>query len=445
MYRLLYRANRALSSLMYWARRRFTLAGWAMMGCLVVTAIMGMNVERSVAYQAFTLLLSLMVLAMAAAFWFRVRFTAERVLPRFGSVGQPFPYRVVVRNESGQLQSGLWLLEELADPRPNFDEFVAQSKARDRETKSFRIVFKRAGKPPVQLAKIREQPLPNVPPSGVVEVAMELMPLRRGVIRFTGLTLGRPDPLGLFRALVTQPLPNMVLILPKRYLLPPIPLPGSMKYQQGGVALASSVGESEEFISLRDYRPGDPLRHIHWRSWAKTGEPIVKEFQDEFFVRHALILDTFLDRPNSLAFEEAVSVAASFACTVLTQESLLDLLFVGTEAYCFTAGRGLAHTEQILEILAAVQACRTQPFTALETLVLEHAPVVSGCIAVLLVWDEGRRRLLERLQNLGVPVLVMLVIEAGGTKPDSAALGSLVGHVQILEAGHVAEGLARMN
>ena len=134
----------------------------------------------------------------------------------------------------------------------------------------------------------------------------------------------------MFRAFVKVPLPQTVLILPKRYPLPPIALPGAMKYQEGGVALASNIGRSEEFVSLREYRRGDPLRHIHWRSWAKAGKPIVKEFEDEFFVRHALVLDTFTDDPHSEAFEEAVSVAASFACTVLTQESLLDLLFVGT-------------------------------------------------------------------------------------------------------------------
>jgi hypothetical protein len=60
-----------------------------------------------------------------------------------------------------------------------------------------------------------------------------------------------------------------------------------------------------------------------------------------------LILDTFIARPGSDAFEEAVSVAASFACTLPTQESLLDLLFVGPQAFCFTAGRGLAHTEHL--------------------------------------------------------------------------------------------------
>ena len=134
------------------------------------------------------------------------------------------------------------------------------------------------------------------------------------MLRFVGVTLARPDPLGLFRALVNQPAPQSALILPKRYPLPPIALPGAMKYQQGGVALASNVGRSEEFVALREYRRGDPWRHIHWRSWAKTGKPIVKEFEDEFFVRHALVLDTFTDQPHEDQFEEAVSVAASFAC-----------------------------------------------------------------------------------------------------------------------------------
>ena len=180
-----------------------------------------------------------------------------------------------------------------------------------------------------------------------------------------------------------MPLPQTVLILPRRYPLPAIALPGTVKYQEGGVALAASVGQSEEYVALRDYRHGDPLRHIHWRSWARVGRPVVKEFEDEFFVRHALVLDTFTDHPHSEVFEEAVSVAASFACTLPTQESLLDLLFVGPQSYCFTAGRGVAHVEQMLEILASVRACADQPFRALEHLVLSHVEAVSGCICVL--------------------------------------------------------------
>ena len=154
---------------------------------------------------------------------------------------------------------------------------------------------------------------------------VEFRPLRRGYLRFTGVTVARADPLGLFRAVRPIARPESLLVLPRRYPVPPIRLPGTRKFQPGGVALASSVGESEEFVSLRDYRPGDPRRRIHWKSWARVGKPVVREYQDEFFVRHALVLDTFSRTEPGERFEAAVSVAASLACTLDTGESLLDL------------------------------------------------------------------------------------------------------------------------
>jgi uncharacterized protein (DUF58 family) len=265
------------------------------------------------------------------------------------------------------------------------------------------------------------------------------------VLPFTGVTLARPDPLGLLRAFATVPLAQTALILPRRYPVPPIALPGTMKYQEGGVALAASVGQSEEFVALRDYRHGDPLRHIHWRSWAKTGKPVVKEFEDEFFVRHALVLDTFADRQHREVFEEAVSVAASFVCTIQTQESLLDLLFVGPQSYCFTAGRGLAHAEQMLAILASVRTCSDQPFRALEHLVLNHVAVLSGCICVFVAWDDDRRKFVEKLRTLGVPVLALVITQPGQQKSlDPGPLRDTPHCFRVLEAGQIEQGLAKL-
>ena len=122
--------------------------------------------------------------------------------------------------------------------------------------------------------------------------------------------MARTDPFGLFRAFTKFQAPETVLILPKRYPLPPIILPGTTRFQQGGVALALNVGQSDEFVLLREYRRDDPIRRIHWRSWARIGKPIVREFEDEFFSRYALVLDTFSDEPYSEPFEEAVSVAS---------------------------------------------------------------------------------------------------------------------------------------
>jgi uncharacterized protein (DUF58 family) len=272
-----------------------------------------------------------------------------------------------------------------------------------------------------------------------------MKPLRRGLIQFDGATLARPDPLGVVRSFCRTRAPQSVLVLPKRYSLPPLALPGSLKYQQGGVALASNVGQSDEFVSLRDYRRGDPLRHIHWRSWAKTGKPIVREFEDEFFVRHALVLDTFTERPFSAEFEEAVAVAASFACTVLTQESLLDLLFVGPQAYCYTAGRGLAHADHMLEILASVRPCHDRKFSSLDEIVVNHASVVSGCILVLLHWDAERKRLVEKLQSLDLPVLVLLIRKSGDkTEPDAGPLADDPERFIVLDIGQIEQQLARL-
>jgi len=264
-------------------------------------------------------------------------------------------------------------------------------------------------------------------------------------LRLAGVALARTDPMGLFRAFSKVALPQSVLILPKRYPLPPIALPGTMKYQEGGVAQASHVGQSEEFVALRDYRHGDPLRHIHWRTWAKAGKPVVREFEDEFFVRHALVLDTFSDHPHSEVFEEAVSVAASFAYTLQTQVSLLDLLFIGPQSYCFTAGRGLAFADQMLEILGCVRPCAEQGFAALERLVLNHAKSVAGCVCVLLCWDLERQEFVKKLKMLGLPVLVLVVQD--GKKPHSLELGPMrdePDRFHILETGRIEHGLAKL-
>ncbi|RUS94343.1 DUF58 domain-containing protein [Trichormus variabilis] len=237
----------------------------------------------------------------------------------------------------------------------------------------------------------------------------EITPTHRGVMRFIGMTVARPDPFGLLNACQTISLPQSLLILPKLYNLPPIQLPGFRKYQSGGVALASSVGDAEEFRSLREYRPGDSLRKIHWKSWAKIGKPIVKEEQDEFFVRHGLILDTFQSVKYSEILESAISIAASLASEVQTQESLLDLMFVGNEAYCFTFGRGISHTEKMLEIMASVVACRDKSFDSLIPVVLDKISLLSGCICIFIAWDEQRKKLVNYLNQMGVNTLVLIL------------------------------------
>ncbi|MBI3606457.1 MAG: DUF58 domain-containing protein [Nitrospirae bacterium] len=449
MNRLRYRAFCLVSSLDAWIGRRFTPAGLIVLGGLVISAVLGIDTNQTVAYQAFTFLLALLAMAMLSAAFARPRCTASRVLPRFGTVGAELAYRIVVTNRTRRTQRGLLLRDTVPPAVPSFDAFLHTREPGGGRRNWF---DRTVGYPrwswlvaDHRTADVREMPLGTMPAGEAIDVRAVVTPRRRGRLQFTGVAIARLDPFGLFKSWTTLPAAQSVLVLPTRYPVPPVALPGARKYQPGGVALASAVGESEEFVSVREYRPGDPLRRLHWKSWAKTGTPMVKEYQDEFFVRHALVLDTFGTVGSEDRFEEAVSVAASFACTIDTQESLLDLLFVGPERQCFTAGRGLGGTDKMLEILASVSLCRDKPFSVLHRSVVDHLSSASGCICVLLAWDDARRAFVRHLRTLGVPLLVLVVTDADVSAPlDQGPMSDQPECVHPLRVGAIAEGLAAL-
>jgi len=429
MRRFSYRIFRFISGVSYWADRRFTAAGSLVVAGIVMSGALGVDTRQSAAYQIFGLLAALLLVAALCLPLLRARVRVERELPRVATAGEPFTYRVRVTNPGTAGVDGLALFEDLADPRPAFETFRAAVK----------IPNYRAWKRLIdqtRVVRVAEQALPALAPGATAEIEMRAEAVKRGIVHSRGVTVARADPLGLMRALTTVQRQANLVVLPRRYSLPPFTLPGTRRYQKGGVALASSVGDSAEFIGLREYRPGDPLQHIHWKSYARAGEPIVKEYQDEYFERHALVLDTFAQRGWERRFEVAVSIAASFAYTIETRECLLDLMFIGAEAYVYTAGRGQLQSGSLLEVLAAVQPCRDKPVAALTQATLARRQALSGCICVLLGWDEPRREFVRQLRSHSVPVRVIVVTD----EPVEERPAWLV----VVEPDKPQEGLARL-
>jgi len=434
--RLVFSALRLVGALDHWLRERLTLAGWLVVGAGGGAAAAGLDTNLTVTYRAFTFLAALILLSWIASLWFRARIDARREMPRYATAGEPFSYRLTVANLGARALSGALVNERFGDPRPSFDEWrhaIEPGEERrnwfDRKVGYFRwrwLIERRVPR------DADPEALPPLAPGERSTLRLGFTPRRRGRIEFSGLTLGRPDPLGLVKGLARVPLAGRVIALPKRYRLPDIALPGRRKFQPGGVSLAASVGDSEEFLALRDYRPGDPLQRVHWKSFARTGKPVVKEFQDEFFERHALVLDTGSTRGENAAFEEAVALAASFVYTIDTQDCLLDLLFVGGEVRAFTAGRGQMRAEHMLEVLAGVSPSPPADFDALARAVLGRRSTLSSVIAVLLDWDDARARFVASLRAEGFEVRVLLVREDG-----EAPAGVLQ-----LVPGKVAQGLA---
>lgn len=429
MWRLSYRLYRGVSSLTWWTARTFTPAGLLVLGATVLTAVFGIDTSQSTAYRLFAFLVILLVLGLAGARWRRGQFAFERALPRAVTVGEAFEYRVRVRNLAARAARGLTVRDELADPRPDFALFRA-AMTLPRYGVWLQLIER------ARVARVEPADCPDLPPATATELRVRGVALRRGRVHFSACAVGSTETLGLARTLTRIDGADNLVVLPRRYTLPPLSLPGGRRYQQGGVTLASSVGDSEEFIGLRDYRPGDPLSRVHWKSFARRGAPVVRETQDEYFERYALILDTAAGPDEDVAFEEAVAVAASFACTLDTQDCLLDLMFVGDRAYTFTAGRGLLNAGNLLEALAGVEAAGPQGFGALADAVHGKAGSLSGAVLVLVGWDEPRAALVTNLRARGVELRVLVV----APRPIADAPPGVL----VLTPGRVQQGLAQL-
>src|SRR5436190_12058042 len=144
---------------------------------MLTAAMLGLDTDNNVAYQAFTLLLFLLLIAAAFSWTFGTKWSVARRLPRFGTVGHPLRFSLVVKNLAPKPQFGFVLLEKLADPRPSFEEWRAAQFDAEDGARSFRFSQPRRMNP-FKLATVKEIPLRRVSPHQEVEAGAELMPLR---------------------------------------------------------------------------------------------------------------------------------------------------------------------------------------------------------------------------------------------------------------------------
>ncbi len=389
--------------------RRIRPAGLGLCVLLVVASMIGVGPPRASAYQIFSFTLALILIAVPLAFLRKASgLKAQRLLPRYATVGEEVRCTLHVTNHGPRTIHSAWLSETPPDPRPPLELFL-NSREPDEEKRNaydryfafyrWRWLLERrrlyeGGK--------ADRPI-RLKPGESTETSIRLLPNRRGVVCLNDLRVLLPDPFGLFqRCAAVEAPPATLTVLPARYRVPRVELPGNARFQIGGESSSNVIGASGEFVGLRDYRPGDPLRQIHWKSWARTGRPIVKELENTFFPRYGLVLDTFPDEGQELHFEAAVSIAASFAATIDTRESLLDLMFIKDQAHTVTAGRGIARAEILLEVLASVEPETLAGFDTLSRLVLRHREELTSCLIVLCGWSDERAEFVRSLSGQGL-------------------------------------------
>ena len=251
--------------------------------------------------------------------------------------------------------------------------------------------------------------LPVLKRGETVRLTVKIRFVERGEHHLDPFALSRVVPLGLLAG------PNMkskgirFLVLPKVAAVSQLDLPMNMRHQPGGVALASQTGESRELGGLRPYRPGDPVRDLHHRAWARFGVPMVREYIQEYFTRVGVVLDTDRRAVDEETFERGISLAAGVLAHLSRGEALIDLLVMGEKLHQLTMGRHLGFLEQGLDLLACVDAGGPLRVERILAMLSPHLGRLSSLVVITLRWDEVRQRLVDELRRHGVGVTVLTI------------------------------------
>ena len=145
-----------------------------------------------------------------------------------------------------------------------------------------------------------------VPASGWSRVT-ELTELKRGSVGSSNWTIGSSDPLGFFRGQRACPDAEVALVLPRFASLDRHREPREME-----ASIASPRGgHGNELFGVREYRAGDSLRRIHWRSSARRGELVVREYEPPGLQTVSILVDPA--PPSAPVADQIARLAASEA------------------------------------------------------------------------------------------------------------------------------------
>ena len=170
---------------------------------------------------------------------------------------------------------------------------------------------------------------------------------RRGPVSLGPWVLERVDPWGLMRRRVGEVEGVALLVVPRVRPVSLAALPSALADFGGSAEMGTTT-----FATLREYVIGDELRHVHWRSSAKTGKLMMRQYVDVTRPRITLVL-VAEERAYTSAdeFEEAVDFIASLAA--VASSSGLDVEVVTTSGE--RASHGGGRSTAVLDLLALVE------------------------------------------------------------------------------------------
>lgn len=312
---------------------------------------------------------------------------------------------------------------DLADTAPTFHEDdPIQITLRTRKA-GLRPAFLIHGEETCPFAPTDEQKqtffIPSIYPGQRLNLTYTTTCDRRGWHCFEAVRVRSSGPFGMFTTRRRIAAPTDMLVYPQYYPLERLRLLESRGFSE---QLTQHAGQSSEVIGTREYRPGDSMRQIHWRSTARTGRLVVKEFADTDQMTMTVVLD--LQAGSSLGagkfstFETAVRLAASFG--YYAQEKKLPFHLAGSSRRWSPPTMPLGWWG-ILNYLTKVEQDGQEPLPR----VLSRLTATSFVVVLVSRPTDEINRTLMALPQRGISVLAIFITPPGEVAPPVQAVPRL--------------------
>ncbi|MFH8252171.1 DUF58 domain-containing protein [Microbacterium sp. B2969] len=248
--------------------------------------------------------------------------------------------------------------------------------------------------------------VPLLRPGHTIGQPLDIPELRRGIVTVGPATTVRSDPLGLLRREHAFEDVHELYVHPRTIVVPSTS--AGLIRDLEGAPTRRLVDADMSFHAIREYAPGDSWRQVHWKSTAKTGQLMVRQYEESRRSRMAIVLAIAeAEYADADEFELAVSSAASLGLRAVRDARDVDIV-VGSEVPRVVRGRLRA----VQHLAAASPRTMLDGFSGID--LLENTmPIEDVCrltaeanerlsIAVLVT---GSRVSLTRLQQaaLGFP------------------------------------------
>lgn len=237
----------------------------------------------------------------------------------------------------------------------------------------------------------------RLPPRRTTAFTTSAQCYRRGYYPAADVTLSAAAPLGLFRKRRVFSLPLRLTVYPRYFPLDGPPFAVESWAEEGQ---AVKTDAASDFYGSREYRPGDPLHHIHWRNTARTGQIMLKEF--ERAARGSLSV-VFAAHPvygtgRETTLEYSLRIAASMARLSAASGRRLDV--IAGENPLPDAG-----WQEAMDYLARIQPGDGKSLTGLVSAVIPGKTLVAVVSAADPAAGPALKSLAERAGRLVVVLL----------------------------------------